>query len=232
MIPYSEQGPVPAPRSEDDVYALLLSITEDYGIEFAYPLEWQPTTVQEVMLFNDYLTVIDRAFQQCAHYLHYFSRAPQDMTPEQFFRQHFDRANIRIDRVTEDVGVYGTRLLLINEFGEQVYMLQVAPNAMTATFPIVRELGHIMNDLLDSVPVEDFKVGLGGSQQGDVWQPGMGYAGYEALFPGATISVSEDYEDTFGRMLTGELSLDVASERYLFMLDNLPGWLVALRSLP
>jgi hypothetical protein len=226
------QSESPQPYSEEAVYDLLLNIAENYGIEFAYPLEWQPTTVQEVILFSDYLAVINHAFQQCAAYLHYFSRAPQDVTPEQFFRQHFDRANIRIDRVTEDLGIYGTRLLLSGDPEEPGYMLQVAPSAMTDPFPIVRELGHILNDLLNNAPVEDFQARLGGSQQGDIWEPGMGYSGYETLFPGATVNVTEDYEDTFGRMLIGELSLDVANERYQFMLDYLSLWLADLRNLP
>jgi hypothetical protein len=103
---------------------------------------------------------------------------------------------------------------------------------MTDPFPIVRELGHILNDLLNNAPVEDFQARLGGSQQGDIWEPGMGYSGYETLFPGATVNVTEDYEDTFGRMLIGELSLDVANERYQFMLDYLSLWLADLRNLP
>ena len=224
--------PLPPPASEDEVLAVMEQIMNDYGVNFLAQGEWQPTNVQEVIQFYGYLAAIQQAFRITAENLHYFNRISDSISPTDYFRSQFDSTSIVIDFTSITPNVYGVRTLTVdNTGGERDYMLQVSPEGMTDSFGIAREIGFIMNDMLGSAPQQDFQQMLGGSWEVQNPVPSEGYTGYESLFPGGQISLTSDFKDTFGRMLTGQLSPEVSSPRYNFMLDYLPKWSAALEAI-
>jgi hypothetical protein len=201
-------------------------------VTFVATEEWLPETGAGINQYYSHLTLIKNAFDTTSIYLHFFSRAPEDVPPQRTFREYYDQANILIALVDTNTGYYGVNTVFLEEEGRKAgYIIRIYPQSLNSIFPIVRELGFITDDMLDSIPSNDFRTTLGGSQNPDedFWIPGDGFVGNESLFPTATEGFREDFKDTFGRMFTGTLSLDVARPRYEFILANLNVWLAMLR---
>ena len=83
-----------------------------------------------------------------------------------------------------------------------------------------------MNEQLDDQLLVDFETVLAAQTNNGVYTPAQGYLGFATYFPNA-FNVYEDFKDTFGRVLANELSLDVSSERYSFVVEYLPTWVWA-----
>jgi hypothetical protein len=221
------QKPTDEPRvySQAEINRLQTEISETYGIGFVAG-EWIASTASEVMWFTDAMYNIQEALDTVSYYLHLYGEAPDDVTPVAFFRQHFDAADLVIDRVTRIDGGFWGNTLPIYEDGEVVqYVIQLAPQGMSSPFVVVHELGHVLDGLLDDQPQQDFIAELGGEWTPDAWIPGEGYLGNEGLFPRGVAGPNEDFADTFAGMMMGYLSPELVPVRYEFMREYLPEWL-------
>jgi hypothetical protein len=208
---------------------MLTLIEARYGIGFAFPEEWIAGTANEIQWFTDDLHGILTALDTAAAYLYLYGNPPEDTTPIEFFRQHFDRAKIKLDRASQIQGGFTGNTLPIIENGEVFYyLIQIHPAEMTRQFVLIHELGHVLDGLLEDQPHTDFVAELGGEWTPTAWIPGEGYIGNEELFPRAVAGPNEDFADTFANMLLGRLSETVVPVRYEFMREYLPQWLAAL----
>ncbi|HLA43355.1 MAG TPA: hypothetical protein VJZ27_07980 [Aggregatilineales bacterium] len=230
------QIPTPLPReyNQDAINALMEIVEMRYGIGFAAPEEWMATGASEIMWFTDDLHGLLEALDIAAYYLWFYGEASEDQSPAEFFRQHFDRANIVIDRSMNIPGGFTGNTLPMYENEKVVsYVIQLHPVSMgSGYFVPIHELGHVVDGLLNDQPQHDFVDALGGTWADQSWIPGKGYDGNENLFPRATAGASEDFADTFANMLMGRLSPEFIPVRYNFMREHLPGWLENIRALP
>ena len=223
--------PIPRVHRQDSITQMMTLIEETYGVGFAYPDEWIPGTPAEVIQYVDFMHDVMEALDIAAVYLHYYDGAPDDMSPPEYFRQHFDRANIQIDRVSQIDGRFVGNTLPIIEDGELLgFTIQLTFAGVGGPFILIHELGHVVDGLLDDMPQNQFVDALGGEFSEVAWIPGDGYEGNEELFPRAVAGPNEDFADTFSNMMLGRLS--VVPVRYNFMLENLPAWLESIRELP
>lgn len=231
--PIPTQGiPTPLPRvySQTEINNMLVLIEERYGVGFSYPTEWQAVNASEIMWFTDGLHQILEALDIASFYLYLYGDPPEDVTPLEFFRLHFDQANLEIDRSVALVDNFAGNTLPRYGNGEVIgYTIQLTGVGMSNPFTLIHELGHVVDGLLADRPHEDFVTALGGEWASDRWLPGQGYRGNEAMFPRATGGPNEDFADTFGQMLLGNLG--AVRVRYDFMLAVLPEWLAAIRAL-
>ncbi len=223
--------------TQDRVYELMAEIENTYGVGFAYPAEWQATSANEVIQFNEYLTVILESLGRVSKTLYQFGRAPDDplrITPADYFRLHFDRAHIVIDRTTQLSGnfagktnpLYGNGLII-------GYSIQLTGEGMRQPFTFAHELGHVVDSLLTDLPHTQHVEFLGGAWGAVNWIPGDGYIGNERMFPRAVGGPNEDFADTFGQMMMGKLNpLKSTAPRWAFMVIHLREWLDAIRKLP
>ena len=230
-----EPLPVPTPMErvhrQDEIPQLMALIEERYGVAFAYPDEWIPGTPAEVIQFVDFMHDIHEALDIAAVYLHYYDDAPDDISPPEYFRLHFDQAHIQIDRVSQIEGRFVGNTLPIVEDGELLgFTIQLTYAGVNGPFIFVHELGHVVDGLLGDLPQNQFVEALGGEFSEVAWIPGEGYIGNEAMFPRAVAGPNEDFADTFSNMLLGRL--DVVPVRFDFMQMYLPDWLEAIRELP
>jgi hypothetical protein len=223
--------PIPRVHRQDSIAEMMTRIEETYGIGFAYPDEWIPGTPAEVIQYVDFMHDVLEALNIAAVYLHYYDNAPEDVSPSEYFRQHFDRANIQIDRVSQVEGGFIGNTLPIIEDGELLgFTMQLTYAGVNGPFILIHELGHVVDALLSDVPQNQFVDALGGAFNDIAWIPGEGYTGNEELFPRAVAGPNEEFADTFSNMLLGRLT--VVPVRYDFMLEHFPDWLEAIRELP
>ncbi|MFP4321863.1 MAG: hypothetical protein ACLFTK_05360 [Anaerolineales bacterium] len=242
--PVLAQAPPPAPDdylvpprerdySQAGIDALMNTITEQYGIGFAFPVEWIANDAREVMWFTDGLHHVLGALYLAAYYLHAYDGAPEDISPAEHFRQHFDRANILLDRVLGiENGFDGNTMPVVEDSQIVSYNIQLAPGGLSGQYVMIHELAHVLDALLNDTPQADFVTVLGGEMTPIAWRPGAGYVGNEILFPRAVAGANEDFADTFAAMLMGRLSPENVAVRYDFMRAYLPIWLAAIRGLP
>ncbi len=219
--------------SQAGIDALMQTLTADYGIGFAFPVEWIANDAREVMWFTDGLHHVLGALTLATYYLHAYDGAPEDVTPAAYFRQHFDRANIHLDRVLGlENGFYGNTMPVVEDGQIVAYNIQLAPGGLSGQYVMIHEIGHVLDALLNDQPQIDFVAALGGEMTPTAWRPGVGYRGNETLFPRAVAGANEDFADTFAAMLMGRLSPEHVGVRYDFMADYLPRWLADIRALP
>lgn len=192
--------PRPAVQSENDVIALLDSIEATYGVEFAYPEEWQPVNTSEVIIYYEYLASLQDSLQTFTYYFHYFSRASENITPEELFKTYF--AGVLFDRTSEVASITGARTI---RTANGQYLVQITPNGMNS-LALARELGYILNEKLSGSLLQDYErvFGSAGSSS-SIWQ--------------------STFWDIFATMLVGELTSETAPSSYQFMLEYLPYWL-------
>lgn len=228
----AQEGP-----TQDRVYELMAEIENTYGIGFAYPSEWQATSANEVIQFNEYLTIILESLRRVSETFYQLGRAPDDplrITPADYFRLHFDRAHIVIDRTVQLGGNFAGKTNPLYGNGVIIgYSIQLTGEGMRQPFTLAHELGHVVDSLLTDLPHTQHVEVLGGEWGAVNWIPGKGYIGNEALFPRAVGGPNEDFADTFGQMMMGKLNpLKSTAPRWLFMVLYLRGWLDAIRKLP
>ncbi|MCL4880197.1 MAG: hypothetical protein KJ064_26300 [Anaerolineae bacterium] len=227
--------PTPLPRvyTQEEINNLMDLIQENYGIGFAYPAEWIASDANEVIWFTDGLHEILHALDTAAYYLYIYGSATDEVTPAEFFRQHFDRARIILDRATYiDGGFWGNTLPMYENSQVVGYMIQLTFQGMGGPFVIVHELGHVLDSLLSDVPHTQFVEELGGEWTTQNWIPGAGYSGNERFFPRGLGGPNEDFADTFANMLLGYLSEENIPVRFDFMQSYLPTWLESIREMP
>jgi len=227
--------PTPLPRvySQAEIHHLRTLIEERYGIGFSYPTEWNAANASEVMWFTDGLHQILEALDIATYYLYIYGEPDEDVTPIEYFRQHFDRAHIEIDRTRAITGNFAGNTLPRYANSQVIgYTIQLTGLGMDNPYTLVHELGHVLDGLLEDAPHLAFVAELGGEWTTDRWIPGEGYTGNEAMFPRAVGGPNEDFADTFGQMLVGNLSPEVVAVRYDFMREYLPIWLTAIQALP
>lgn len=213
--------------TQTEINRLLVEIEDIYGVGFALPAEWNATTAAEVMIFTDGLHEMLAAFDTTARYLYVWSEIDDpDITPLELFRTVFDPADLEIDRATFIPGNFVGNTLPRYENGVVIgYTLQLTPAGMNS-FIIAHELGHVVDGLLEDIPQLAFIAALGGEWGVDAWIPGEGYIGNEILFPRAVAGPNEDFADTFGQMMTG--NLEAVPVRYDFMREQIPLWVEML----
>lgn len=234
---YPHTGIAQENPTQDRVYELMAEIENTYGVGFAYPSEWQATSANEVIQFNDYLTIILESLARVSATFYQIGRVPDDplrITPADYFRLHFDRAHIVIDRTTQLGGNFAGKTNPL--YGDGViigYSIQLTGEGMRQPFTLAHELGHVVDSVLTDLPHTQHVDFLGGEWGAVNWIPGKGYIGNEALFPRAVGGPNEDFADTFGQTMMGKLSpLKSTAPRWLFMVLHLLGWLDAIRKLP
>jgi hypothetical protein len=226
---YAETPPPERDYSQTAINELMTYIETTYAIAFAYPEEWIAGTAGEVIQFTDYLHNILEALEVAAFYLHHYGDPRPRQKPAAYFRALFAPANIRLDRASQIAGGFAGNTLPQRDGGRvQGYLIQLAPSGMNGIFTLVHELGHVVDGLLEDQPQRDFVQALGGQWTSTAWIPGLGYQGNEAFFPRAVAGPNEDFADTFANMFTGRLSTEFAPERYLFMREYAPRWLVQI----
>lgn len=218
--------------SQAGINALVIRLSDDFGVNPAFPGEWQASSASEVQQLYEGLTVIYQGFDIVANCLYQLDGSPQNLTPFAHFRLHFDNANITYDRTTR-IGDYAGNTAPQRENGEVVgYMIQFSPLGMSQPFTLAHEMGHIVDALLNDVPHQEHVMALGGVVGTLGWIPGRGYQGNELLFPRAVGGANEDFADTFGQMMMGNLSLfDSTAPRWLFMTTRTHRWLDAIGAL-
>lgn len=224
--------PVPREYKQTEINAMMSLIQETYGIGFAYPAEWIANDANEVIWLTDSLHEIYQALNIASAYLVFYGDVPEDIAPSEFFRQHFDQANILIDRATTiDGGFWGNTLPMYENSQVIGYTIQLTYQGMSGPFVLIHELGHVLDNLLLEAPHLAFAETLGGEWTTENWIPGEGYSGNEGFFPRGLGGPNEDFADTFANMLLGYLTIDNIPVRFEFMQENLPVWLAALREL-
>ncbi|MBI5930659.1 MAG: hypothetical protein HY862_15225 [Chloroflexi bacterium] len=223
--------------TQDRVFELMDEIENTYGVGFAYPVEWQAASANEVIQFNDYLTVILESLARISETLYALGADPNDptrMTPADYFRLHFDNAHIVIDRTTQLGSNFAGKTNPIYGNGAIVgYSIQLTGEGMRQPFTLAHELGHVVDSLLTDLPHTQHVEFLGGEWAATAWIPGKGYIGNEHMFPRAVGGPNEDFADTFGQMMMGKLSpLNSTAPRWSFMVTHIHEWLEAIRNLP
>lgn len=218
--------------SQTQLNALIASIEDTYGVGFAFPPEWQAQTADELLLFYGYLISIETALEVTASRLWLLNGAPDNLSPTAHFRRHFDQANILIDRVRH-LGSYGGNTQPLFENGRIIaYLIQIAPAGFGQSYTLAHEIGHVLDGLLYDLPQKQHREALGGVWTLNYWIPGEGFIGNENLFPRATAGPNEDFADTFGQMMIGNLNPDDSTApRWEFMTTYVPRWLHLLQAL-
>lgn len=217
--------------SQAGIDTLLVHLETEYGITPAFPAEWQAQTAAEVIQLYDYLSMISYASDLTAHQLWVLGGSPSDFTPSAYFRLHFDFAHLQIDRTYNLAAGYGGNTVPRYENGEIVgYMIQLTPLGVSQPFTFAHELGHVIDAMLNDLPHIQHVKELGGLVGTLGWIPGAGFTGNENLFPRANGGANEDFADTFGQMMVGNLSPDdTTAPRYHFMVEHTHEWLTLIR---
>lgn len=208
----------------------LAILAADCGVTPAYPAEWQAQTAGDVIRLYEYLGVIYTACQEVAYTIWRLDGSPEDYTPLAYFRLHFDQAGLQIDR-TFNLGSYEGNTAPRYANGEVIgYMIQLSPMGMAQPFTFAHEIGHVVDALLLDKPHQQHMLELGGVVGSVGWIPGRGYESNELLFPRAVAGPNEDFADTFGQMMIGNLSpLNSTAPRWAFMMRHTREWLRLLR---
>lgn len=216
--------------SQAAINTLLEELATHYGITAAFPAEWQAQNAGEVIQLYDYLTMITYSCELTAHTLWELNGSPAELTPQQHFRLHFDPANLQIDRTYNLGAGYAGNTAPRYEGGEIVgYMVQLTPLGVSQPFTFAHELGHVIDALLNDYPHNQHVADLGGVVGSVGWIPGAGFEGNENLFPRANGGANEDFADTFGNMMVGNLSPDnTTAPRYEFMVEHTHEWLTLI----
>ena len=217
--------------SQAAINTLLVQLEIDYGITPAFPAEWQAQTAGEVIQLYDYLTMITYSCELTAQQLWVLNGSPRDITPSDHFRLHFAAAHLQIDRTYNLGAGYGGNTAPRYENGEIIgYMIQLTPLGVSQPFTFAHELGHVIDALLNDLPHNQHIEDLGGVVGSLGWIPGEGFIGNENLFPRANGGANEDFADTFGQMMVGNLSPDnTTAPRYHFMINHTHEWLTLIR---
>lgn len=223
---HAQEGP-----SQAAINTLLANLETDYGITAAFPAEWQAQTAGEVIQLYDYLTMITLSCELTAQELWTLNNKPANFTPAEHFRLHFDAANLQIDRTGSLGAGFAGNTAPRHEGGEIVgYMIQLTPLGVSQPFTFAHELGHVMDAMLNDIPHNQHVADLGGLVGSVGWIPGEGFIGNENLFPRANGGANEDFADTFGQMMVGNLSPDNSTApRYHFMVAHTAQWLTIMR---
>ncbi len=217
--------------SQAGINTLLEALEIDYGITPSFPAEWQAQNAGEVIQLYDYLSMITYSCELTAQTLWELNGSPVDITPKQHFRLHFDPANLQIDRTYNLGAGYAGNTAPRYEGGEIVgYMIQLTPLGVSQPFTFAHELGHVIDAELNDFPHNQHVADLGGVVGSLGWIPGAGFEGNENLFPRANGGANEDFADTFGNMMVGNLSPDnTTAPRYEFMVQHTHEWLTLIQ---
>lgn len=213
--------------TQADIDELRAEIEATYEIAFAFPEEWQAQSTDEIPLLMNYLLTIRESLAQTANTLWMLNGSPNDLSPSEHFCFYLSQAHIQIDRVINIGGGYGGNTMPIYENGRVVsYLIQLAPQGIGQPYTLAHEIGHVIDGLLDDYPQNQHRAILGGAWTTNYWIPGAGYLGNENMFPRALSGPNEDFADTFGQMMIGNLSLwGSTTPRWLFMVEQVPSWL-------
>lgn len=210
-----------------------LAILEvDCGITPAFPGEWIAQTPAEVILLYEYLGTVHRACLMVAQQLWFLDGAPDDMTPLEHFRFHFNRAALQLDRSTHLGQFWGNTAPRFENGAVVGYMIQLAHEGFADESTFAHEMGHVVDGLLGDVPQRQHLREVGGVASTVGWLPGDGYWGYELLFPRSAAGPNEDFAETFGQMMMGHLSpYNGTAPRWWFMVRHTSTWLHVIREL-
>lgn len=217
--------------SQAGIDQLLAALEADFGVTAAFPGEWQAASAGEVQQLYDGLHVIYAGFEAVAYRLWVLDGAPDNLSPSEHFHLLFDAAHLSIDR-TFRLGNYAGNTAPLYENGVIAgYMIQLGPAGMSQPFTLAHEMGHVVDAMLGDQPHQDHIAFLGGTVGSTGWIPGRGFEGNALMFPRAQAGANEDFADTFGQMMMGNLSpLNSTAPRWAFMVTHTHLWLDAIRA--
>lgn len=204
----------------------------DCGITPAFPGEWIAQTPGEVILLYEYLGTVHRACLTVAEQLWFLDGSPQEVTPLEHFRFHFDQAALQLDRSTRLGKYWGNTAPQYSNGVVVGYMIQLAHEGFADESTFAHEMGHVVDGMLGDDPQRQHLREVGGVASDIGWLPGDGYWGYELLFPRSAAGPNEDFAETFGQMMMGNLSpYNGTAPRWWFMVRHTSAWLHAIREL-